>query len=91
MNRLDLPEYAEDAAILRFYHLDSLDPEVWVDDEEGHDNGHDHEEESSIQQFKHPEQDDTLNTTMRPSESDIDLQVIDDSDPLGVYSSIFPE
>jgi exocyst complex component 2 len=91
MNRLDLPEYAEDAAILRFYHLDSLDPEVWVDDEEGSGNGHDQEKESSLQQFKHPEQDDTLNTTMGPSESDIDLQVIDDSDPLGVYSSIFPE
>lgn len=92
MNRLDLPEYAEDAAILRFYHLDSLDPDVWVDDEESPDNNQEHEKESSIQQFKHPEEDDTLNiTTIRPSESDIDLQVIDDSDPLGVYSSIFPE
>lgn len=92
MNRLDLPEYAEDAAILRFYHLDSLEPDVWVDDEEGDDHGHPHEKESSIQQFQHPEQDDPLNTaSLRPSESDIDLQVIDDSDPLGVYSSIFPE
>lgn len=91
MNRLDLPEYAEDAAILRFYHLDSLDPEVWVDDEEGDHNGLGQGKESSIQQFKHPEEDDTFNTTIRPSESDIDLQVIDDTDPLGVYSSIFPE
>lgn len=92
MNRLDLPEYAEDAAILRFYHLDSLEPDVWVDDEEGDDHGHPHEKESSLQQFQHPEQDDSLNTaSLRPSESDIDLQVIDDSDPLGVYSSIFPE
>jgi len=92
MNRLDLPEYAEDAAILRFYHLDSLEPDVWVDDEEGDDHGHAHEKESSLQQFQHPEQDDSLNAaSLRPSESDIDLQVIDDSDPLGVYSSIFPE
>ncbi|KAG1118304.1 hypothetical protein G6F42_013231 [Rhizopus arrhizus] len=92
MNRLDLPEYAEDAAILRFYHLDSLEPDVWVDDEEGDDHGHAHEKESSLQQFQHPEQDDSLNAaSLRPSESDIDLQVIDDSDPLGVYSSIFPD
>lgn len=92
MNRLDLPEYAEDAAILRFYHLDSLDLDVWVDDEESPDNSQEHEKESSIQQFQHPEQDDSVNTaTIRPSENDIDLQVIDDSDPLGVYSSIFPE
>ncbi|KAI7877332.1 exocyst complex component Sec5-domain-containing protein [Mucor mucedo] len=92
MNRLDLPEYAEDAAILRFYHLDSLDPDVWVDDEDNSDNNNDHEKESSIQQFKHPEEEDNLNiSTIKPSESDIDLQVIDDSDPLGVYSSIFPD
>jgi exocyst complex component 2 len=92
MNRLDLPEYAEDAAILRFYHLDSLDPNVWVDDEESPDSNHELEKESSIQQFQHPEEDDTINkSSIRPSESDIDLQAIDDSDPLGVYSSIFPE
>ncbi|KAI8080296.1 exocyst complex component Sec5-domain-containing protein [Gilbertella persicaria] len=90
MNRLDLPEYAEDAAVLRFYHLDSLEPEVWVDDEHHYD--YDHEEKESIQQFHHPEQDDMTNqTTIRPSETDIDLQVIDDSDPLGVYASIFPD
>lgn len=92
MNRLDLPEYAEDAAILRFYHLDSLDPEVWVDDEESPDNNHELEKESSLQQFQHPEEDDNINTSsIKPFESDIDLQAIDDSDPLGVYSSIFPE
>lgn len=93
MNRTDLPEYAEDAAILRFYHLDSLDPEVWVDDEEGFDNNQEQEKESSIQQFQHPEQDDTLHkpTTVKQSESELDLQAIDDSDPLGIYSSIFPD
>lgn len=93
MNRTDLPEYAEDAAILRFYHLDSLDPDVWVDDEEGFDNSQEQEKESSIQQFQHPEQDDTLHkpTTVKQSETELDLQAIDDSDPLGVYASIFPE
>ncbi|KAI8641657.1 exocyst complex component Sec5-domain-containing protein [Parasitella parasitica] len=92
MNRSDLPEYAEDAAILRFYHLDSLEPEVWVDDEESPENGRKQEKESSLQQFQHPEQDNSVNTVpVRPSESDIDLQVIDDSDPLGVYPSIFPD
>lgn len=92
MNRLDIPEYAEDAAILRFYHLDSLDPEVWVDDEDDSENAHEQQQESSIQQFQHPEQDEDLKkTTIHPSETDMDLQAIDDSDPLGVYSSIFPE
>lgn len=92
MNRPDLPEYAEDAAILRFYRIDSLDPEVWVDDEEGPENDQENGKDSSIQQFQHPEKDDTMNkSSIRPSESDIDLQAIDDSDPLGVYSSIFPE
>ena len=92
MNRPDLPEYAEDAAILRFYQIDSLDPEVWVDDEDGTENMQSQEKESSIQQFQHPEEDDMLNSTaVKRSESDIDLQAIDDSDPLGIYSSIFPE
>ncbi|GAA5808629.1 hypothetical protein MFLAVUS_002021 [Mucor flavus] len=92
MNRPDLPEYAEDAAILRFYRIDSLDPEVWVDDEEGPENDQENGKDSSIQQFQHPEKDDTMNkSSIRPSESDIDLQAIDDSDPLGVYSSIFPD
>ncbi|CAO3656981.1 unnamed protein product [Mucor hiemalis] len=93
MNRTDLPEYAEDAAILRFYHLHSLDPDVWVDDEEGFDNSQEQEKESSIQQFQHPEQDDTLHkpTTVKQSETELDLQAIDDSDPLGVYASIFPD
>ncbi|KAI8356677.1 exocyst complex component Sec5-domain-containing protein [Blakeslea trispora] len=78
MSRVDLPEYAEDAAILRFYHLDSLDSETWVDDdlaETTHRTSTTFEQPSSI----------------RPSESDMDLQAMDDNDPLGVYRSIFPE
>ncbi|KAI7903981.1 exocyst complex component Sec5-domain-containing protein [Cokeromyces recurvatus] len=92
MERLDLPEYAEDAAILRFYHLDSLDSDVWIDDGVVSDNNQETEKESSIRQFQHPEQEDTVNSiSIPPPENDIDLQIIDDSDPLGVYRSIFPD
>ncbi|KAL4212827.1 hypothetical protein CU097_004625 [Rhizopus azygosporus] len=86
MNRLDLPEYAEDAAILRFYHLDSLEPEMWMDDEDNAD------KELNNNKFQHPEEEQQqLGTAVRPSETDIELQALDDSDPLGVYSSIFPD
>ncbi|KAI9483131.1 MAG: exocyst complex component Sec5-domain-containing protein [Benjaminiella poitrasii] len=92
MDRLDLPEYAEDAAILRFYHLDSLDSDVWIDDEATSNNNPEAEKESSIRQFQHPEQEDAVNnSSIRSSENEIDLQIIDDSDPLGIYRSIFPD
>ncbi|KAI8331626.1 exocyst complex component Sec5-domain-containing protein [Choanephora cucurbitarum] len=81
MSRLDLPEYAEDAAILRFYHLDSLDSETWVEDEQTE------AAPNRTSTFHHPEQPSAIG----PSESDMDLQAMDDSDPLGVYRSIFPE
>ena len=81
MSRLDLPEYAEDAAILRFYHLDSLDSETWIEDEQTE------TAPNRTSTFHHPEQP----SAIRPSESDMDLQAMDDSDPLGVYRSIFPE
>ena len=87
MNRSDVPEYAEDAAILRFYNLDSLDAEEWVDDE-ALDNSPE-QEKDSMQQFQHPEEE--MNTSLTKSQSANDLQIIDSSDPLGVYSSIFPE
>ncbi|KAI9248099.1 exocyst complex component Sec5-domain-containing protein [Sporodiniella umbellata] len=77
MNRLDLPEYAEDAAILRFYRLDTLEPEVWVEDEEMESNRH--------STFQHPEDIEPI----QPSENEVELQAMDDGDPLGVYTSIF--
>ncbi|KAI8970337.1 exocyst complex component Sec5-domain-containing protein [Mycotypha africana] len=90
MNRLDLPEYAEDAAVLRFYHLDSLEPDVWVDDEETPDNSLERESEAT-RQFQHPEQDESASKQIHSFENDLDFQAIDDSDPLGIYPSIFPE
>ncbi|KAI8987114.1 exocyst complex component Sec5-domain-containing protein [Pilobolus umbonatus] len=91
MNRIDLPEYVEDAAILRFYHLDSLNSETWEEDEDNSESTREREKESTMKQFQHPEEDGTMNTTIKLSESDMDLQLIDNSDPLGIQSSIFTD
>ncbi|KAG1452616.1 hypothetical protein G6F56_007769 [Rhizopus delemar] len=78
---MNLPEYAEDAAILRFYHLDSLEPETWIEDEERQVDLNRHST------FQHPEDIETI----QPSETDVELQGMNDGDPLGIYSSIFPD
>lgn len=91
LQRADIPEYAEDAAILRFYQLDTLEPEVWVDQVSGQQN--EDVRESTLQQFSRrvdgqaPE----VNRFSMFKEPDIanDLEVLDDSDPLGIRETIF--
>ena len=79
INRSEVPEYAEDAAILRFYELDSLEPEVWVD-------------QIPLDDVTVP--DATLrrysNRLDEPKDAN-DLQFADDTDPLGIHGSIFDE
>ncbi|KAF7732380.1 hypothetical protein EC973_005276 [Apophysomyces ossiformis] len=89
VHRLDGQEFAEDAAILRFYQLDSLEPNTWVDETSGY---HDEPtQESTLQQFAR--QGDASSSSMQlprsPSETEGGLQLMDDSDPLGIYNSIF--
>ena len=84
INRAEIPEYAEDAALLRFYELDSLEPEVWVeqvplDDATVPDATLRH----FSQRFDEPNKDSNSGSN--------DLQFADDTDPLGIRGSIFDE
>ncbi|KAI8393547.1 exocyst complex component Sec5-domain-containing protein [Radiomyces spectabilis] len=83
--RREVQEYAEDAAILRFYNLDSLEPEVWTDEATGHQD----EQESTLQQFSRAGMMDAHEPALRDTENETDLQMMDDSDPLGIHASIF--
>ncbi|KAG0174880.1 hypothetical protein DFQ28_007669 [Apophysomyces sp. BC1034] len=88
-HRSDAQEYAEDAAILRFYQLDSLEPDAWVDEVSGY---HDEPtQESTLQQFSRQGDGSGSPAELpRPTpENEGSLQLMDDSDPLGVYNSIF--
>ncbi|KAI8147481.1 exocyst complex component Sec5-domain-containing protein [Fennellomyces sp. T-0311] len=79
INRSDVPEYAEDAAILRFYELDSLEPEVWVDQVPLDDAT---VSDATLRHFSH--------RFDEPKDSN-DLQFADDADPLGIRGSIFDD
>lgn len=84
--RPEIPDYAEDAAILRFYQLDSLEPEVWTDQISSPVD--DLLPESALQQFSRKENE---FLDAQENENANDLQVLDDSDPLGIRSSIFEQ
>ncbi|KAI9311707.1 exocyst complex component Sec5-domain-containing protein [Dichotomocladium elegans] len=85
INRSELPEYAEDAAILRFYQLESLEPEIWVD--------------QPVSSLDEPVAESTLRHLSQRydgQQQDLsgngnDLLVADDADPLGIRSSVFDD
>jgi exocyst complex component 2 len=84
-DNLTIPEFAEEAAILRFYNIENLEPEVWVDEVYG---------SRPTSNFgpanKHLSR--TADSSPNPQEDyadENDLQVQDDSDPLGIKKSIF--
>lgn len=79
------PEFVEEAAILRFYNIDTLEPESWVDVVYGsRPNSH---LASANKHFSR-----TLDASPNPQQELVDendLQVQDDSDPLGLKKTIF--
>ncbi|KAI9257261.1 exocyst complex component Sec5-domain-containing protein [Phascolomyces articulosus] len=84
INRTEVPEYAEDAALLRFYQLDSLEPEVWVDQVPLDDaTVTDATLRHFSQRFDEPIKDSNSGSN--------DLQFSDDTDPLGIRGSIFDD
>ena len=80
INRAEIPEYAEDAALLRFYELDSLEPEVWVDQVPLDDAT---VPDATLRHFSQ--------RFDEPNKDSNDLQFADDTDPLGIRGSIFDE
>lgn len=84
-DNLGTPEFAEEAAILRFYNIDTLEPETWVDEVYGsRPNSH---LGSANKHFSR-----TPESSPNPQQDFVDendLQVQDDSDPLGLKQSIF--
>jgi exocyst complex component 2 len=84
-NHNGIPEFAEDAAFLRFYNVDTLEPEVWVDEVYGS-RPNSHLGSANKQLARTPE------SSPNPQQDFVDendLQVQDDSDPLGIKKSIF--
>lgn len=79
-----IPEFAEDAAILRFYNIDTLEPQVWVDEVYGS-RPTSHLGSAS----KHAGPLDGSPNANQDFVDENDLQVQDDSDPLGIKKSIF--
>ncbi|ORZ16960.1 exocyst complex component Sec5-domain-containing protein [Absidia repens] len=87
-------EYAEDAAILRFYNVDSFEPDIWVDDAEADDTSNETTKQQfdrrgeGLQQMQQQQQQET--NLSSPLENDHDVQAsMDISDPLGLLPSIF--
>lgn len=84
-DNLATPEFAEEAAILRFYNIDTLEPEEWIDEvygsrptsHLGSANKHLSRTVESGPNSQHDYVDEN------------DLQVQDDTDPLGIKKSIF--
>ncbi|KAL0086050.1 exocyst complex component Sec5-domain-containing protein [Phycomyces blakesleeanus] len=74
-------DYVEDAAIMRFYGLDTLEPDVWMDI-----SGDDPSAESTFQQFARPGN--VAEAHVAPSEAEVDSQALNDADPLGIYGSV---
>ncbi|KAI7871922.1 exocyst complex component Sec5-domain-containing protein [Spinellus fusiger] len=74
-------DYVEDAAIMRFYGMDTLETDVWVDVTE------DDMAESMYQQFARPHETHTIPDIQPPVNSDGDSG-LNDADPLGIYSSV---
>ncbi|CAO3587569.1 unnamed protein product [Absidia cylindrospora] len=92
--QLENNEYAEDAAILRFYNVDSFEPDIWVDDAEADDTSNETTKQQfdrrgeGLQQLQQQQQQETNLTS--PLENDHDVQAsMDISDPLGLLPSIF--
>lgn len=92
-------EYAEDAAILRFYNIDSFEPDVWIDDAEADPTNL--RQETTKQQFDRrgdgpqqiqqaQNQQEQQMTLPSPIENDHTIQAsMNTSDPLGLKPSIF--
>ncbi|KAJ2955817.1 hypothetical protein NQZ79_g8250 [Umbelopsis isabellina] len=80
-----IPEFAEDAAILRFYNIDTLEPQVWVDEVYG---SRPTSHLGSAAKHAGPLDGGSPNANQDFVDEN-DLQVQDDSDPLGIKKSIF--
>ncbi|RUP45221.1 exocyst complex component Sec5-domain-containing protein [Jimgerdemannia flammicorona] len=78
---LTLPALAEDATILRHYHLDSLDDDEWADDVHNRSTAR----ESALQQFTRA----PIVALPEPEFEDEQDDILDESDPLGLKESIF--
>ncbi|RUS34654.1 exocyst complex component Sec5-domain-containing protein [Jimgerdemannia flammicorona] len=78
---LTLPALAEDATILRHYHLDSLDDDEWADDVHNRSTAR----ESALQQFTRA----PIVALPEPEFEDEQEDILDESDPLGLKESIF--
>ncbi|KAI9492453.1 exocyst complex component Sec5-domain-containing protein [Zychaea mexicana] len=84
INRAEVPEYAEDAAIMRFYELDTVEPEVWVDQIPLDDAT---VSDATLRHFSQ-RYDEPIKDSGSGSN---DLQFADDTDPLGIRGTIFDE
>ncbi|KAI8083026.1 exocyst complex component Sec5-domain-containing protein [Halteromyces radiatus] len=85
--QIESNEYAEDAAILRFYNVDSFEPDIWVDDPDAEPVS---QQETTKQQFERRGEASQQQQIPSASPSDHDIQAsMDISDPLGLLPSIF--
>ncbi|CAO3635122.1 unnamed protein product [Cunninghamella blakesleeana] len=77
-------EYAEDAAILHFYNIDSFEPDIWVDNalEDTY------QPQDTKQQFNRNNNNDNPQRASMINEHDRDMEVLDTSNPLGLLPSI---
>ncbi|CDH55023.1 exocyst complex component sec5 [Lichtheimia corymbifera JMRC:FSU:9682] len=90
ISRSELPEYAEDAALMRFYQLDTLEPEIW----EEYPAGSLDEPVVAEITLRHLSQryDAQLQDGAKDANSsNNDLQISDDADPLGIRNTIFDD